>query len=84
MTLVLKSDKKATASLGNINGINGSQDWAMFFDFENEIYATKKSGLLKQDYKLEDVVEATRSSLGGSPITKSNIVTGKQIGRAHV
>ena len=71
MTLVLKSDKKATASLGNINGIKGPQDWAMFFDFENEIYATKKSGLLKQDYKLADVVEATRLSLAGSPITIS-------------
>ena len=71
MTLILKSDKKATASLGNINGINGAQDWAMFFDFENEIYATKKLGLSKQDYKLADVVEATRQNLNGTPISIS-------------
>ena len=71
MTLILKSDKKATASLGNINGIKGPQDWAMFFDFENEHYATKQAGVLKQDYKLADVVEATRASLAGSPITIS-------------
>ena len=71
MTLILKSDKKATASLGNINGIKGSQDWAMFFDFENEHYATKKAGVLKQDYKLADVVEATRPSLSGAPISIS-------------
>ena len=71
MTLILKSDKKATASLGNINGINGPQDWAMFLDFENELYATKQAGLLKQDYKLTDVVEASRQSLSGSPISIS-------------
>ena len=71
MTLVLKSDKKATVSLGNINGIKGPQDWAIFFDFENEHYATKQAGVLKQDYKLADVVEATRLSVAGSPITIS-------------
>ena len=71
MTLILKSDKKATASLGNINGIKGSQDWAMFFDFENEHYATKQAGVLKQDYKLADVVEATRANLIGAPISIS-------------
>lgn len=71
MTLILKSDKKATASLGNINGINGAQDWVMFFDFENEHYATKQAGLLKQDYKLTDVVEATRLNLNGAPISIS-------------
>ena len=79
MTLILKSDKKATASLGNINGIKGSQDWAMFFDFENEIYATKKLGLLKQDYKLTDVVDATRASMNGSPITISKDGTEKAV-----
>lgn len=79
MTLILKSDKKATASLGNINGIKGSQDWAMFFDFENEIYATKKSGLLKQDYKLTDVVEASRANLNGAPISISKEGTEKAV-----
>ena len=71
MTLILKSDKKATASLGNINGIKGSQDWAMFFDFENEHYATKQAGVLKQDYELTDVVEASRQNLNGAPISIS-------------
>ena len=71
MTVIIKSDKKATVSMGNVNGINGPQDWAMFFDFENELYATKKAGLLKQDYKLADVVEASRESMGGAPISIS-------------
>lgn len=71
MTLILKSDKKATVSMGNVNGIKGPQDWSMFFDFENERYATKQAGLLKQDYKLTDVVEATRQNLNGAPISIS-------------
>lgn len=79
MTLILKSDKKATASLGNINGINGTQDWSMFFDFENEIYATKQAGLLKQDYKLADVVEASRVNLNGAPISISKDGTEKAV-----
>ena len=71
MTVIIKSDKKATVSMGNVNGIKGPQDWSMFFDFENELYATKQAGLLKQDYKLTDVVEASRQSLSGSPISIS-------------
>lgn len=71
MTVIIKSDKKATVSMGNVNGINGPQDWAMFFDFENELYATKQAGLLKQDYKLTDVVEVTRPNLSGAPISIS-------------
>lgn len=79
MTLILKSDKKATASLGNINGIKGSQDWAMFFDFENEHYATKQAGVLKQDYELTDVVEASRANLIGAPISISKNGTEKAV-----
>ena len=69
MTVIIKSDKKATASLGNVNGIKGPQDWSMFFDFENEIYSTKTGGVLKQNYALSDVVEATRQNLNGAPIS---------------
>ena len=69
MTVIIKSDKKATASLGNVNGIKGPQDWSMFFDFENEIYSTKTGGVLKQNYALSDVVEASRQNLNGAPIS---------------
>lgn len=71
MTVIIKSDKKATVSMGNVNGIKGPQNWSMFFDFENELYSTKKAGVLKQDYKLADVVEATRPNLNGAPISIS-------------
>lgn len=79
MTLILKSDKTATVSMGNVSGISGPQDWAMFFDFENELYATKQAGLLKQDYKLADVVEATRLNLNGAPISISKDGTEKTV-----
>ena len=71
MTVIIKSDKKATVSMGNVNGIKGPQDWSMFFDFENELYATKQAGLLEQNYKLVDVVEATRLNLIAAPISIS-------------
>lgn len=79
MTVIIKSDKKATVSMGNVNGIKGPQDWSMFFNFENELYSTKKAGVLKQDYKLTDVVEATRPSLNGAPISIAKDGTEKTI-----
>ena len=36
MSLILKSNIIATRSLGNINGIKGSQDWLYFADLEGE------------------------------------------------
>ena len=79
MTLILKSDKKATSSLGNINGINGVQDWSMFLDFENEIYATKSGGVTTTNYALTDVVEASRANLTGAPISISKSAVESQI-----
>lgn len=69
MSVIIKSDKKASVSLGNINGIKGPQDWSIFLDFENEAYATQSAGVIKKDYLLSDVVEATRSNLNGSPVS---------------
>lgn len=71
MALVLKSNRVATASLGNINGINEKQDWSIFLDFENEIYQTKKNGIVNQNYLLSDVVEVSRANLNGAPISIS-------------
>jgi len=36
MSLVLKSNIIASASIGNLSGINGTQDWIYFADFDNE------------------------------------------------
>lgn len=71
MTVIIKSDKKASASLGNLNGIKGPSDWAIFLDFENEVYSTKSTDVLKKDYALTDVVEVARINLNGAPISIS-------------
>lgn len=69
MSLVLKSNKVATASLGNINGIRGTQDWFLFADFENQEYVKKVSGnRVKLD--LLDVLNCTSAhDLATQPIT---------------
>ena len=36
MSLVLKSNIIASASIGNLSGIKGTQDWLYFADFDNE------------------------------------------------
>ncbi|MDM1765710.1 MULTISPECIES: hypothetical protein [unclassified Acinetobacter] len=69
MSVIIKSDKIATASLGNINGIKGAKDWSIFLDFENEVYSTKSNDVIKKDYLLSDVVEASRQNLNGAPIS---------------
>ena len=79
MSVIIKSDKKATASLGNINGLRGAQDWRMFFDFENEIYQTKQNDTINSNYALTDVVEASRSNLSGQPISIAKDGTERKI-----
>lgn len=47
MSLILKSDKVATKSLGNINGLM-DQDYVLFLDFENEHYFKKSNGFVTE------------------------------------
>lgn len=69
MSLVLKSNKVATASLGNINGIRGTQDWFLFADFENQEYV-KKVGGNRVELDLLDVLNCTSNhNLATRPIT---------------
>ncbi|OAL80364.1 hypothetical protein [Acinetobacter terrae] len=79
MATVFKSDKVATVSMGNINGIKGPQDFALFLDFENGIYQSKSLGATNGNYTLTDVVEVTRSNLSGEPITVSKLGIEKKI-----
>lgn len=69
MTVILKSDVKASVSMGNINGINAPQDWSAFLDFENDIYSTKSGSIISNDYNINDVISASRPDLIGSPVT---------------
>ena len=79
MATVFKSDKVATASMGNINGIKGPQDFALFLDFENGIYESKSNNTVNRNYSLTDVLEVTRSNLSGEPISVSKQGVEKKI-----
>ena len=79
MATVFKSDKVATASMGNINGIKGPQDFALFLDFENGIYESKSNNTVNRNYSLTDVLEVTRSNLSGEPISVSKLGIEKKI-----
>lgn len=69
MSLVLKSDKVATASLGNINGILGSQDWVAFFDFENGQYIKKLNNIKSEIQEAEVLTCNSNKSLASHPMT---------------
>lgn len=79
MATVFKSDKVATASMGNINSIKGPQDFALFLDFENGIYESKSNNTVNRNYSLTDVLEVTRSNLSGEPISVSKLGIEKKI-----
>ena len=69
MSLVMRSNNIATNSLGNINGIKGSQDWLVFADFENNQYA-KKTNNTRENISLSETVTCTSAhNLVNKPIT---------------
>ena len=69
MSLVLKSNKVATASLGNINGILGKQDWVAFFDFENGQYIKKLNNVKSELQEAEVLTCNSNKSLEARPMT---------------
>ena len=69
MSLVLKSNKVATASLGNINGILGKQDWVAFFDFENGQYIKKLNNVKSELQEAEVLTCNSNNSQEARPMT---------------
>lgn len=69
MSLVLKSNIIATASIGNLSGINGTQDWIYFADFDNE--QVKKQANDNIEYiSAADLLDNTGSlSMAAKPVT---------------
>lgn len=60
MTVIIKSNQKATKSLGNIFGIKGPIDYSLILDFNQQIYLKKKSGT--QQISLSEAISLTRNT----------------------
>lgn len=71
MSLILKSDKVATKSLGNINGLM-DQDYVLFLDFENEHYFKKSNGIATEI----SLAEAVSYSKDNSNLQKTMLKDG--------
>lgn len=68
MSLVLKSNNTATASLGNINGLP-SQDFALFLDFERGEYIQKKAGVRTILNESDVLVSTSNKNMLVKPVT---------------
>lgn len=71
MSLILKSNKLATNSLGNINGIKGEQDWVAFFDFENGKYSKKINGIKTPLSESQVLSSTSNKNLATKPMTQT-------------
>lgn len=60
MTLLLKSKNVSGASLGNVSGNSGPQDYVGLLDFSRGEYYTKLSGV-RTDYDINEAVNVVRS-----------------------
>lgn len=75
MSLVLKSNVIATTSLGNLNGINGSQDWLYFADLENLNILKKVSGGIDSKDATDLFENAGTLNMVAKPITMTKLGT---------
>lgn len=65
MTLILKSDKIASANVGNIHGYKGPSDYIGMLDFNQQEYFTLLGGA-RQNYSIYDSVSVARDSIAES------------------
>lgn len=75
MSLVLKSNVIATASLGNLNGINGSQDWLYFADLENANIIKKFGQVIESKVATDLFANAGTLNMVAKPITMTKLGT---------
>lgn len=68
MSLVLKSNNIASASLGNVNGLP-SQDYSLFLDFENGQYIKKQNGIKTNLSEAEVLVCTSQKNIPSKPMT---------------
>lgn len=60
MALVLKSNKSASASMGNIYGILGASDYSLFLDFENDVFRRKTASGEIVNTNIDEVLSVTQ------------------------
>lgn len=65
MTIILKSNKVASANVGNVHGYIGPSDYVGMLDFNRQEYFTRIGGVRK-DYLIDDVVSVARDSIAES------------------
>lgn len=61
MALVLKSNKSASASMGNIYGILGASDYSLFLDFENDVFRRKTASGEIVNTNIDEVLSVTQA-----------------------
>lgn len=70
MTLVITSNQKTKLSLGNVNGIKGSQDWCLFLDFaKNEFVKKNPAGVRTNLTEAEALICTSTKALATKPMT---------------
>lgn len=62
MSVIIKSNQKATKSLGDIFGLRGPTDYSLILDFNQQIYLRK--GVGGRQLKLSEAIDFTRASKG--------------------
>lgn len=65
MTLILRSNKIASANVGNIHGYNGPSDYVGMLDFNQQEYFTLLGGA-RQDYSIDSAISVARDSIAES------------------
>ena len=62
MAVIIKSNQKATKSLGDIFGLRGPSDYSLILDFNQQIYL--KKGVGGKQLNLSEAINFTRASKG--------------------
>ncbi|MGB9040563.1 MAG: hypothetical protein WCC23_18920 [Acinetobacter calcoaceticus] len=76
MTLVITSNQKTKLSLGNVNGIKGSQDWCLFLDFaKNEFVKKNTSGIRTNINETDALICTSNKNLATKPMTMDQFGT---------
>jgi len=84
MTLVITSNQKTKLSLGNVNGIKGSQDWCLFLDFaKNEFVKKNTAGVRTNINEADALICTSNKNLATKPMTMDQFGTKSYIAAAN-